>query len=95
MPDLASRDLKILRLNSSNNILRGDTQRRHALGVQPDPHRVLALPEDLGVAYTGRARDLLLQMHVRVVGDEELVISIVWRIEVNREHEIARRGADD
>ena len=43
------------------------------IGFEPDPHGILALAEDIRVADAGDARDLLLEMHVGVIGDEDLV----------------------
>ena len=94
LADLPRRRLDVLARDRAGDIARGDADRRHAHRVEPDAHRILPLPEDLRVADPRQPRDLLLQLHIGVVRDENLIVRVVRRIQIDREHEIARRGAD-
>ena len=94
LADLPRRRLDVLARDRAGDVARGDADRRHAHRVEPDAHRILPLPEDLRVADPRQPRDLLLQLHIGVVRDEDLIVRVVRRIQIDREHEIARRGAD-
>ena len=78
--NLPGRNLNVLRLDCRDHLRRADAEPRHLDRVEPDPHRIFALAEDLGVADAGDARDDLLQMHIGVVRDRQLIERFVRRI---------------
>ena len=58
--DLAGGDLLVLALERLDDVLRGERARLQLVGVEPDPHRILAGAEHVDVADARQARELVL-----------------------------------
>ena len=72
--DLAGRIHGVLRLDRRDDLGDGDRQLRQLVGLDPQPHRVLAGAEDLDAADAGNARQLIVEVDVGVVGQELRVV---------------------
>ena len=79
--ELAGGDLLVLLLDGTDDILRRQRARVELVGVEPEAHRILAGAEDIDIADARHARQFILQMNRRVIGEIE---GIVARIRANR-----------
>ena len=94
LADLTGGDLEILRLNRRGDIAGADAECGHLHRIEPDPHRILSLTEDVGVTHARYPRNQLLEMHIGVIRNEDLIVFAAGRVKVDRQHEIAGGGAD-
>ncbi len=88
-----SRDLDVLRPQGRQHLAGIEAVRRHLVGIQPDPHRIVARPEQLHVAHARQPRQRILHMQGRVVGEVQVVARPVRRIKVHGEQDVRRRLA--
>ena len=77
--DLAGRDVGVLRLDRGDHVRRHERALEHLLGIQPDPHAVLADAEDRHVAHPRQARELVAQLQRREVREIEGVVLVALR----------------
>ena len=88
--DAADRRLHVLRLDRVDDVGRGQLQTVEAVGVEPDPHRVVQPAEQGGLADARHARQLVEHVDGGVVGDEQRVLAVVLAVERDELQE--RRG---
>ncbi len=60
------------------------------VGVEPDAHGILAGAEDVDIADARHAREFILQMDRRVIGEIERIVARVGRIERDEEEDRGR-----
>ncbi len=80
LADRARAELLVLSRHGTLDIARGDAERGHAIGLEPDPHREVRHPEDRRLV---RARDTLQRIeHVEIgiARDIALVVAPVRRV---------------
>jgi hypothetical protein len=77
--DGARRDLHVLLLERGRDRPGGQIVVGQLLGIQPQPHRVLALAEDGHAAHARDALDIVDDVVLEIVGDERLVVILVVR----------------
>ena len=77
--ELAGGDLLVLALERVDDVLGRERTRIKLVGIEPNPHRILAGPEDIDLAHARQARELRLQRDGRVIGEEQAVIALVRR----------------
>ena len=82
--------LDVLRLQRLDDLAGGQVARGDPVGIEPDPHGVVARAEDLDVADAVEPRQHVLHLQGRVVRDVELVARTVRRIEMDHHHEVGR-----
>src|SRR6516225_6469888 len=56
--ELAGGDLLVLALERVDDVLGGQRTRVELVGIEPNPHRILAGPEDIDLAHARQAREL-------------------------------------
>ena len=83
-------DLDILRLERRDDLAGGQVARRDLVGIEPDPHRIIARAEDPHVADAVEPRQHVLHLKRRVVRDVELVARPVGRTEVDHHQHVGR-----
>src|SRR5690606_22491504 len=66
----------------------------HAVGLQPDAHRILAAAQDIRIAHAAEAAQLGNDVDTRKVVEKLLVGMLVFAVEVDV-HEHVRRGVVD
>ena len=88
--DLAGGELGVLRLHGRGHVGRRDAERGHAVGLQPQPHRVVARTEDEDVGRTGHALQVVDDVLRRVVRQVQRVARQVGRIDGDHEQEVVR-----
>ena len=99
--DLSGGIHRVLRAQGVDDVGNRHAELRQLVGLHPEPHRVLARAEDLDVGNAGNARDLVDQIDVRVIGEEDVVVGALRRIERDEEQRRGRRflhghaGVDD
>ncbi len=79
----------VLRLNGGDHFGDGDAELRELVGLDPQPHRVLARAEYLHVADAGDARQLVVQIDVGIIGEK---FSVVGALRRKEPHHHERRG---
>ena len=72
-------DLDILRLKGGDDLAGGQVARRDLVGIEPDPHRIVARAKDPHVADAVEPRQHILHLQRGVVRDVELVARPVRR----------------
>ena len=77
LPDLAGGDLKVLLAQGPHDVAGGHASLGELVGVEPDPHAVIALAEHQDVADAGQPRDLVADPHEGVIAQVELVVAAV------------------
>ena len=80
---LAGRDLEVLLLDGADDVARVEPEGLEHLGVQPDPHAVLARAEDGHVAHARQPRDDVAQVDPGIVAQEQTVVAAVGGVEVD------------
>ena len=65
-------DLDVLPLQRRGHVGRGHAERLQALGIEPDPHRVVAAAEHGDRADAVDARERILDLEHGIVGDEQV-----------------------
>src|SRR5579862_8791746 len=88
--DAAHRELLVLVLDRVGHIRGRDLQLRHAVGLEPDAHRVLRHAEDRRLVRPGEPVDRPENLRVRVVRDEVRIVAAVG-IEEGDHHEEGAR----
>ena len=78
------------RLDRGHHVAGGEAELGHALGVEPDAHRVVARAEHLDVADAVEAGQHVPDLQGGVVGDVELVERPVRRVEMDHHHQVGR-----
>ena len=71
--DLAARDLQVLGADRCKHVARSQAEIGDLVGIEPQPHRVVARAEDLDVADAVKPQKLIADLQQRIVGDVELV----------------------
>ena len=61
LTDLTSRDLGILLLDRPHDVGRVEVPHRELLGVEPDPHAVVALAEERNITDTWQPRQFIVR----------------------------------
>ena len=90
-PDFANGIDAVLLLDRVDDFLRGDVELGQLVGCDPNAHGILAGTEDGDVGDAGETRQFVVQVDVRVVGEEEGIESVVGGIE-REEKERCRRA---
>ena len=91
---LTGRVHRVLRLDGVGNVGDGDAQLRQLIGLHPQPHRILADAEDLGLAHAVQARDRVLEVDVGIVGQEVRIVSAMRRIQGDQHQRSGGRFLD-
>ena len=76
-PDLAGGHLKVLLADGRDDVASGHVALGQLVGVEPDPHAVIALAEHGHFADARQPRHLVANVHVGVVAQVELVVAAV------------------
>ena len=82
-PEAANRCDDVLLPHDVGDVRCGHAEPRHALGVEPDAHAVVALAEDAHLSDARDAPERVVQIEQRVVAQENGVVALVGR----REHD--------
>ena len=75
LADLAGGDLQVLLAEGQHDVAGRHVPLRQLVGVEPDPHAVIALAEHGHVADAGQPRQLVADLHVGVIAQVELVVA--------------------
>jgi hypothetical protein len=92
--DLAGRELRVLLVDRRDDVAGRELELREAVGLEPDPHRVVLRAEDLHVGRAGQPLQLVEDVERDVVRDEEVVLAAVGRVEREHLQERARAALD-
>ena len=84
------RHLQVLGAQGANHISRGETHGVDQVRVEPDPHRVLTRPQQAHPADAIDSRQRVAQVKYRVIGDVQLVVGFVGRVQVDGHHQVGR-----
>ena len=79
--DAADRRLHALRADRCDDVRRRQIEAGQALRVEPDPHRIVQLGEQRGLADARRARNRIQHVDDGVVGDEKRILRAVVAVE--------------
>ena len=90
LADLAGGVLLVLRGDGIRNVGGRDAELRHALGLEPDPHRVVQRAEDLGVTDTRKPAQLVKNVDQGVVGQIERRQAVVGRTDCRDHQDVVR-----
>ena len=90
LPEAADSELLVLVGDGFLHVARRDAQLRHAIGLQPDPHRVVGRAEDGRLIGARNALQRIEHVNVRVVGDVGRVVAVARRIDRDHHHERRR-----
>ena len=71
--ELAAGDLQVLGADRRQHVAGGHAQRCDLVGIEPQPHRIIARAENLDVADAVEPKQLVADLKQRVVADIELV----------------------
>ena len=77
--ELAAGDLQVLGPDRRQHVARGHSEIGDLVGIEPQPHRVIARAENLDVADAVQPEQLVAHLQQRVVADVELVECVVRR----------------
>src|SRR5260370_20480131 len=88
LADLARGNLYILLGNGILHVDGGNAEIRKFVGIEPDTHRVAALPEDLDVADTRQALQRIDNLKISVVAERYRIDRTVRRSEIDDEDEV-------
>ena len=83
--DLASRIYLALSLDGISNVRYGDAQLRQLIWFYPEPHRILAGPEDLRPAHAIGAADGIVEIDVCIVRQKRRVAGAVGRVQAHQQ----------
>ena len=86
----AGGDLDVLALQRADDVAGGQAERLQAVGIEPDPHRIVAAAEHRDRADAVDAGERILDLERGVVGDEQRVARLVGRIQVHDHHQVGR-----
>ncbi len=90
LPEAARGHLDVLLAQRLHDVVGRQAARREAVGIDPEPHRVLALAEHHDVADARHALDRVLDVDVEVVAQEERVVRALLREHADRHDEPGR-----
>ena len=93
--DLSARDLQVLRADRCQHLARCQTDIGDPVGIEPQPHRVVARAEHLDVADAVEPQKLIADLQRRVVGDVELIERVVGRQHEHDHQDVGRVLAGD
>ena len=93
--DLSARDLQVLRADRCQHLARCQADIGDPVGIEPQPHRVVARAEHLDVADAVEPQKLIADLQQRVVGDVELVERVVGRQHEHDHQDVGRVLAGD
>ncbi len=79
--------LAVLGLDGVADIGGGDAELGHFVGVEPDAHGVRLGNAEAGFPDAGQAAELVHQIDLRVIGEEERIVSLVVGDETNGDEE--------
>ncbi len=85
-PDLAGGIHGVLLLDGLDDFGNGDVALGENIGVDPEPHRILARAEDGHAGDAVGAGERIVEVDVGVVGEEDVVVGVIGRIEGEKEH---------
>ncbi len=88
-------DLDVLLSDRVDDVARSHVARRHLVGIEPQPHRVVAHAEQIGVADARQPGDLIFHLEGHVVAEEDRIVRPVGREERERQRDVRRRLLDD
>ena len=88
LPNLAGGDLQILLANRIDDIFRINISSRHSVGIQPDPHAVVAFSQKQNVADTWQSRQDILDIDGGVIAHVDVIVFPGGGYEVDREQHI-------
>ena len=74
LADAAGGDLEILTLEGQTHVAGGDADRGHPLWIEPGPHAVVALADEVDVADPLHAEQFVAELDRGVIGEEGLVV---------------------
>ena len=80
--------------SASGDVVRGHAERLQAVGIEPDPHRIVAAAEHDDRADAVDAGQRVLDLERGVVGDEQRVARLVGRQHVHDHHQVGRGLGD-
>ena len=89
LADGAGRHLDVVAPQGRDDVGDGQVARRGAIGVDPDPHGIVAGGAAVGVADAGDAQDGVADVQADIVGDVLLVERAVGRIGVHGQEDVA------
>ena len=75
MPICPQATWTVLLLNGVDHVVGRQVADVQPVRIDPDPHAVVALPEDRHVAHSRQADQLLADVHQRVIAQVELVVA--------------------
>ena len=93
-PDLAGRIHGVLGLQRAHDLVYRDVELSQGVGTDPEPDGVLRRREDLHLTDAGHARHWVVDVDVRVVGEEQRVVGALRRVE-GEQPQRARHGLPD
>ncbi len=86
----AGRDLDVLPLQRRHHVICGQPQRLHPVGIEPDPHGIVAAAEHDERTDAIDACQSVLDFDRGVVGDEQRVARFVGREQMHDHHQVGR-----
>ena len=79
LPHLAQGDGHVLFANGGDHVGDGQAADGQLVGIEPDPHAVVALPEDDDLADPRQPRQFIAAFHQRVIAQIKLVVCAILR----------------
>src|SRR5207245_10509226 len=79
--ELAGRVHGVLRLQGGGDLVHGDVELRQRVGIDPEPDGVLRGAEDQDLADAGHPCHRVVDVDVRVVGEEQRVVGTLGRVQ--------------
>ena len=94
LADLPGGHLDVLLGDGRDHVHGAEVQRRHLVGVEPDPQAVVALAEVGDAGDAGEPAQLVLDVDRRVVAQEQVVVAAVGRDQVHDHQRVGRHLLD-
>ena len=88
LPKLPGWHLDVLLLDGRDHVCGSKLPSCQAHRVHPDAHGVLALTENLYIAYALDALERVLHVHVDVIRDKQIAVAAIGRKDAARENEV-------
>ncbi len=95
LPDLAGGDLDVLFRDGLLDVDRGDPELGELVRIEPDPHRITPLAENLDVAHARHALQGIDHLQIGVVAQRHRIDRAVRRDQIHDQHEIRILLLDD
>ena len=86
LADLAGRDLQVLLADGGHDVVGGQSDGGQFLRIEPGPHAVIAFAEIGHVGDAGQAAQFVLDLDRGVIAEEDAVVAMVGRNEVDDHH---------